>query len=587
MRPSSAPGKRWRVQPLIPPSVQRRLGAYHPILAQLLYNRSQDTPEKAQRFLEGGDDTLHNPFAMHGMSEAVARIRHAIKRGELIAVYGDFDADGVTSTALLTQALRALGGQVRPYIPNRVDEGYGLNINALDTLRDEGVRLVVTVDCGIRSLDEVAHGRRIGLDLIITDHHSVGEELPDALAVIDPKIDARLRTENGRSNGYPEDMLAGVGVAYKLADALLRAEIGQTRREPLLKLTDLLDLVALGTVADLVPLNRLENRELVRRGLDVLNRAQRPGIFELAQVAGVQPGRINTTVIGFMLAPRVNAAGRLDSAMIAYDLLTADMPLAGQLAARLQQLNEERQTKTMEALDIARQRVLRDGLDSTPLIFDAGPEFEAGIVGLVAGRLSEEFYRPAVVVEQGETESRGSCRSIPGFDITRALDECADLLVRHGGHAQAAGFTVRNENLSALRERLRAIAERALAGQDLRPELVADAEVRLADLTLELAYEVQRLEPTGTDNETPLFIARGLHVTDRRRVGRDKSHLRLRLTDGMRFIEAIAFKQGDWDEHMPAEVDVAFHLELNEWNGTIRLQLNVQDIQPAGASRLR
>jgi single-stranded-DNA-specific exonuclease len=449
------------------------------------------------------------------------------------------------------------------------------------------VRLVVTVDCGIRSLEEVAHGRRIGLDMIVTDHHSVGDELPDALAVIDPKIDARLRAENGRTATYPEDMLAGVGVAYKLADALVRAEMGQTRREPALKLSDLLDLVALGTVADLVPLDRLENRELVRRGLEVLNRAQRPGIFELAQVAGVQPGRINTTAIGFMLGPRINAAGRLDSAMIAYELLTAEMPHAGQYAQRLQALNEERQTRTLEALAIARERALRDGLDSTPLIFDAGPEFEAGIVGLVAGRLCEEFYRPAVVIEQGETESRGSCRSIPGFDITRALDECADLLVRHGGHAQAAGFTVRNENLPALRERLLALADRALQGQDLRPELLADAELRLSDLTLELAYEVQRLEPTGTANETPLFITRGLRVTDRRRVGRDGHHLRLRLSDGSRFVEAIAFKQGDWDERMPAEVDVAFHLELNEWNGTIRLQLNVQDIQPAGASPLR
>ncbi|MGQ9848762.1 MAG: single-stranded-DNA-specific exonuclease RecJ [Aggregatilineaceae bacterium] len=583
----SAQVKRWRVQPLIPPSVQRRLGAYHPMLAQLLYNRGQDTPEKARLFLEGGDDTLHNPFTMYGMSDAVGRIRQALRRGELIAVYGDFDADGVTSTVLLTQTLQALGGRVRPYIPNRVDEGYGLNTNALDALRDEGVRLVVTVDCGIRSLEEVAHGQRIGLDLIVTDHHSVGDELPDALAVIDPKIDARLRAESRRAAAYPEDMLAGVGVAYKLADALVRAEMGQARREPPLKLSDLLDLVALGTVADLVPLDRLENRELVRRGLEVLNRAQRPGIFELAQVAGVQPGKINTTAIGFMLAPRVNAAGRLDSAMIAYNLLIAEMPHAGQFAQRLQALNEERQTKTMQALDIARQRALRDGLLETPLIFDAGPEFEPGIVGLVAGRLCEEFYRPAVVVEQGEAESRGSCRSIPGFDITRALDECADLLVRHGGHAQAAGFTVRNENLPALRERLLALADRALAGQDLRPELLADAELRLSDITLELVRELQRLEPTGTGNETPLFIARGLRVTDRRRVGREGNHLRLRLSDGLRFIEAIAFKQGNWDEHMPAEIDVAFHLELNEWNGSIRLQLNVQDMQPAGASSLR
>lgn len=552
------------------------------MLAQVLYNRGQDTPEKARMFLEGGDYALHNPFLMHGMAQAVARIRQAIKRSELIAVYGDFDADGVTSTALLTQALQALGGRVRPYIPNRVDEGYGLNTNALDQLKDEGARLVVTVDCGIRSLEEVAYGRRIGLDMIVTDHHSVGEELPDALAVIDPKIDARLRADNGTTGWYPEDMLAGVGVAYKLADALLRAEATQTNRTPDFKLEDLLDLVALGTVADLAPLNRLENRELVRRGLAVLNRAQRAGVYELSQVSGVEPGKIDTTAIGFMLAPRLNAAGRLDSAMIAYDLLMADQPGAGALAERLQELNERRQALTSEAVETARQRALGEGTADVPLIFDAGTEYMSGIVGLVAGRLCEEFFRPAVVIEQGEDESRGSCRSIPGFDITRALDECADLLVRHGGHAQAAGFTVRNENIGCLRERLADIAERKLGEQDLRPELIIDAEVPLGELTMDMARALQRLEPTGAGNRTPLFVTRGLRVVEARRVGKEAKHLRLRLADGAHWMDAIAFKQGDWAERMPSEVDVAFHLEINEWNGSSRRQLNVQDLRHSG-----
>jgi len=552
------------------------------VLAQVLYNRGQDTPEKARMFLDGGDYALHNPFLMHGMAQAVARIRQAIKRGELIAVYGDFDADGVTSTALLTQALQALGGRVRPYIPNRVDEGYGLNTNALDQLKDEGARLVVTVDCGIRSLEEVAYGRQIGLDMIVTDHHSVGEELPDALAVIDPKIDARLRADNGTTGWYPEDMLAGVGVAYKLADALLRAEATQTNRTPDFKLEDLLDLVALGTVADLAPLDRLENRELVRRGLAVLNRAQRAGVYELSQVSGVEPGKIDTTAIGFMLAPRLNAAGRLDSAMIAYNLLMADQPGAGALAERLQELNERRQALTSEAVETARQRALGEGTADVSLIFDAGTEYMSGIVGLVAGRLCEEFFRPAVVIEQGEDESRGSCRSIPGFDITRALDECADLLVRHGGHAQAAGFTVRNENIGCLRERLADIAERKLGEQDLRPELIIDAEVPLGELTMDMARALQRLEPTGAGNRTPLFVTRGLRVVEARRVGKEAKHLRLRLADGAHWMDAIAFKQGDWAERMPPEVDVAFHLEINEWNGSSRRQLNVQDLRRSG-----
>ena len=578
LHPSSAV-KRWRVQALVPSGVRAALCAYDPVLAQVLYNRGQDTPEKARMFLEGSDDALHSPFLMRGMADAVARIRHAIRRDELIAVYGDFDADGVTSTALLTQTLQALGGRVRPYIPNRVDEGYGLNTHALDQLKDEGARLAVTVDCGIRSLEEVAYGKRIGLDMIVTDHHSVGEELPDALAVIDPKID---RADNGMMGWYPEDMLAGVGVAYKLADALLRAEQKQPGRRPDFKLEDLLDLVALGTVADLAPLDRLENRELVRRGLEVLNRAQRAGVYELTQVSGVEPGKIDTTVIGFMLAPRINAAGRLGSAMIAYDLLMADQPGAGALALQLQELNERRQILTMEAVEIARQRALGEGAADVPLIFDAGPEYMSGIVGLVAGRLCEEFFRPAVVIEQGEGESRGSCRSIPGFDITQALDECADLLVRHGGHSQAAGFTVRNENIGCLRQRLTEIALRKLGGQDLRPELVIDAEVSLGDLTMDMVRDLQRLEPTGAGNRTPLFVARGLHVVGVKRVGKDNKHLRLSVSVGARTIDAIAFKQGDWAERMPPEVDVAFHLEINTWNGSSRLQLNVQDLRRSG-----
>lgn len=569
--------------PRIPADVLGALGTHHPVLAQVLYNRGQDTPDKVRLFLEGSDNALYNPFAMHGMHEAVARIRAAIKQRELVAVYGDFDADGVTSTALLVQAIESLGGRVMPYIPNRVDEGYGVNTDALQSLADDGVKLVITVDCGIRAVEEVAFGRSLGLDIIVTDHHSVGDEIPDALAVLDPKVDAMLREQNSDTRGYPEDMLAGVGVAYKLAEALVKAEESQSRRSIGLKLEDLLDLVALGTVADLAPLDRPENRELVRRGLEVLNRAQRPGIYELAQVARVEPGKMNTVSIGFMLGPRINAAGRLDSAMTAYHLLaTRDITEASRLAQQLQQINIERQNLTMEAVEIARARALSGADDDLPLIFDSGPEFLPGIVGLVAGRLCEEFYRPAVVIEQGEEESRGSCRSVPEFDITKALDQCADLLVRHGGHAQAAGFTVRNENLLLLREHLMAMAAEALSGQDLRPTLDIDAEVPFDYLTMDLARTLQQLEPTGARNSAPVFVTRHMHVQECRRVGNEGKHLRLRLSNGFNHIDAIGFKLGEWAERIPPYVDIAYHLEVNEWNGNIKLQLNVQDLRAPG-----
>ncbi|NDJ75155.1 MAG: single-stranded-DNA-specific exonuclease RecJ [Chloroflexi bacterium] len=568
---------------MAPDHVLAELHDFHPVIAQVLFNRGQDTRDKARLFLEGGDDVLFNPFTMHGMNQAVGRIRHAIKKQELIAVYGDFDADGVTSTALLTQALEAFGARVLPYIPDRADEGYGVNVEALQTLADDGVRLVITVDCGIRAVEEIEEGKKLGVDMIITDHHSVGDELPNALAVIDPKIDAKLRLEEGRTNGYPEDMLAGVGVAFKLADALLRAEQNQSRRQPNLKLEDLLDLVALGTVADLAPLDRPENRELVRRGLDVLNRAQRPGIYELAQVARVEPGKISTTSIGFMLGPRINAAGRLGSAMTAYRLLaTRDITRASELAQDLQRINIERQNLTMEAVEIARARALKGADGDLPLIFDAGPEFLSGIVGLVAGRLCEEFYRPAVVIEMGEDESRGSCRSVPEFDITQALDRCADLLVRHGGHAQAAGFTIRNENLPLLRDQLMLLAEEALSGQELQPSIDIDAEVPFDYLTMDLAQRLNRLEPTGARNSAPVLATRRMRVLDYKRVGNEGKHLRLKLSNGIHNIDAIGFKQGEWAERMPLYIDVAYHLEINVWNGITKLQLNVQDLRPAG-----
>ncbi len=565
--------KRWQIAPPVPPGHVARFPHMHPLTLQVLYNRGVTDPADVAAFLrgEGGEA---NPFDLPGMPAAVTRLRRALRAGEPIVVYGDFDADGVTATALLVQVLRALGGRVRPYIPHRVDEGYGLHKEALTQLARDGARVVVTVDCGVRSLDEIIHANRLGLDVIVTDHHSVARKLPKAVAVVDPK------REDSR---YPFDELAGVGVAYKLAQALLRSQ-RQTpviTREVRLEEEDLVDLVALGTVADLVSLIG-ENRTLVHRGLARINRMERPGIEALCRQAGLKPGQVDATAISYVLGPRLNAAGRLAHAKVAYQLLETKYPAeAERLASELNRLNRERQQLTLEIQERARQLALATAKDA-PLLFAAAPDFPAGIVGLVASRLVDEFYRPAVVVEVGEETSRGSCRSIPEFHITNALDECTGLLIHHGGHAAAAGFTVSNEHLDTLADRLRRLAAEQLADIELTPVLSVDAEVELAQMTGDLQQELTKLEPCGYANPHPLFLSRNVLVKRHRAVGKAGRHLKLTLSDGRATWDGIAFRLGEWVGKLPDRVDIVYHLEVNEWNDQRRLQLNVQDIRPAG-----
>jgi single-stranded-DNA-specific exonuclease len=569
--------KQWLLANAASPEHLQRYRGMSSIMAHILYNRGFFNPDDALRFLLAQGEPF-NPFLMKGMNQAVSRIRDAIKREERIIVYGDFDADGVTATALLVSALRTLGAQVKPYIPHRIDEGYGLNSEALVRLAKEGNRLIITVDCGVRSLQEVEDGKRAGLDIIVTDHHSVGDEVPAAKAVINPK-------QAGCK--YPEKMLAGVGIAYKLSDALYRAASQDKRaQQPTLPLEHLLDLVAIGTVADLAPLDKLENRVLVQRGLDVINNGVRTGVRALIDVAALKHGTLNAQNIGFALGPRINAAGRLDSAMAAYHLLVAEEPTqAAQLAGELQTLNTRRQELTRQAQDIVHEQLAHEGVAAdAPLIFAQHKDFQPGIVGLVAGRLTEEYYRPAVILELGEHESRASCRSIPQFDITHALDQCADLLVRHGGHAQAAGLTVRNENIPALRERLTEIAQQQLDGQALAPTLEIDLELPPSKIDIALAQELTQLEPTGHSNRPPIFMTRGLKVHETRTVGKEDQHLKLKFARaGMPTLDAIGFGLGEWAKHMPPLIDVAYSLEINEWNGNRSVQLRLEDIRPAQA----
>lgn len=559
--------KRWMISEPIPASIDQLLVRYPPFFRQILYSRGVQSEQEALAYLNGEADSC-DPFLLTDMDALVQRLSAAIDALEPIAVYGDYDVDGVTATVLLTQVLKRYGAEVMEYIPHRFDEGYGLNIEALEQLAAQGVRLVVTVDCGIRSPREAERARELGVDLIISDHHSPGDEFPQAQAVICPKRPGDL---------YPDKNLSGVGLAYKIAQALeLR------RPEDEVSADDWLDLVALGTVADVVPL-RGENRTLVRRGLQLMRTGRRPGLLSLSNVAGINYPRASAGDIAFLLGPRLNAAGRLDTAMDSLRLLMCeDIMQAGMLAQQLDNQNRQRQEITVQMQKEALQHVEEYGADA--LLFAFSPGFNSGIVGLVASRLVDVFYRPAIVGFEDEKNgvTRASCRSIPEFHITQALDQCSELLVRHGGHALAAGFTVTNENRPELVRRLREIANAQLDGKELRPALRADLEIPLRDLRPDFLPYLDMLQPTGQDNPEAVFVSRNLQITKTRKVGSEGQHLRLTVSDRGIVYDGIAFRQGHRADDLPARVDMMYVFERNEFNGRVSLQLNVRDFRASG-----
>ncbi|MEE8568451.1 MAG: single-stranded-DNA-specific exonuclease RecJ [Anaerolineales bacterium] len=559
--------KRWRLTPPIPPDVQHSLAEYRPFEQEILFNRGIRTTKEVDAYFTFGISQDHDPFLMSGMDQAVERLQAAVASGENIVIYGDYDADGVTATALLVDVLRRIGASVGHYIPNRFNEGYGLNHDALTKIRERGGELVITVDCGVRAVDEIEHAVSLGLDVIVTDHHQPGTCLPPALAVINP---------SQRGDSYPFKELAGVGVAYKLAQALLR-RLGQP--EPI----ESLDLVAIGTVADIVPLYG-ENRQLVRMGLEQLNRTQRLGLRAIIETIGHEFGHLNTTTIGFGIGPRLNAAGRLDSAERAFNLLMAIEEMeAKHLANQLEEINRERQHITREMVERARIQVV--GKDPPPLLIIAiDPGFNQGVIGLAASRLVEEFYRPSIVAAYGEKVIRGSARSIPEFHITEALDECEELLERYGGHSAAAGFSVRNERFDEFKQRINQVATEKLAEIELRPTLTVDAVVRFSDLDWSLHEFIERMEPCGYGNPFPVLAVQDVEVVSKRTVGAEGRHLKLTMRDEQKKVfDAIAFRQGHFYTDLPQRVDLAFRLERNDYRGVSSLQLNVLNIRPAGS----
>lgn len=560
----------WRLRPPAPPEVLAQLAPLPPLAAQVMANRDLCTRAEVEAFLEEDYRQLADPFLMKGMAEATERLQRALYQDEPVVVYGDFDADGVTGAALLVQALRHMGGHVRAYIPHRIEEGYGLNRDVVEQLAAEGTRLLITVDCGTSNVTEVARAGELGMDVIVTDHHLPPGRLPPALALLNPRQ---------ADCAYPFKRLAGVGIAFTLVRGLVQAGVPRDG----LRGRDLLDLVALGTVADVSPLVG-ENRILVAQGLRAIHRTRRPGLRALLAVSEVRPAQVNTGTIGFVLGPRLNAAGRLSHADRAYRLLLAEtQEEAAALALELDQLNRDRQALTAEVLERARQQVLSMP-EERRLIFLADPDFPAGVVGLVAGKVTEEFCRPTLLVELGEEESRGSARSIPAFHVTDALAQCAELLSRYGGHRLAAGFTVPNDNIPALASRLAALAEAQLDEAALAPALTVDAEAELAELNWEVLEVLEQLAPFGIENPRPLFLCRHVQVKQSRQVGAEGRHLRLTLSDGQVAYSAIAFRQGERRSICPegAYIDVVCALRRNSWQGRERLDLEVRDLQPAG-----
>ncbi|HSN93002.1 MAG TPA: single-stranded-DNA-specific exonuclease RecJ [Anaeromyxobacteraceae bacterium] len=573
---SGRPGKRWVVSS-VDEARAARLAAelrLHPLAARVLDARGLGDPSAAESFLAVRLADLPDPFAMAGMDAAVARIVHAVESGERIACYGDYDVDGVTSTALLAGFLRAAGGEVTIYTPHRLVEGYGLNAGAVERLARQGVRLLVTLDCGITSVDEVRTAAGLGLDTVVVDHHTVPVELPAAAAILNP---------HRPGCAYPAKELAAVGVTFALAMALRRrlrerGRFGGGRSEPNLRAA--LDLVALGTVADVVPLVGT-NRILVRWGLEELARGRRPGLRALKRVAGIAEGApVSAGQVAFRLAPRINAAGRLDDAGRGVRLLLEeDAARARALAEELDRENQARQEIERRMLDEALADAtvrVRAGARGLVLARDG---WHAGVVGIVAARVAERFHRPAVLVGVGEDGTgKGSGRSIEGFHLYDALAACAGHLKAFGGHRHAAGVTVTREAVPRFREAFEAHAAARIADEDLVPRCRIDGWVAEADLTDRAAEDLDRLGPFGAGHPEPVFALRGT-PSRARTVGAGGTHLKLALGRGL---DAIGFGLGERLAACAGPVEAAFSLGFDEWDGSRRLQLRLRDLRPAG-----
>lgn len=563
--------KKWLLAKKIGDDLKKQFPEIDPVALQLLINRGLATQQSIDEFLHPDySRDVHDPFAFRDMDRAVMRISKAIAAGEKITVHGDYDADGVSATAIMVTVLKALGAQLHVHIPHRSLEGYGLSEKTVHELDKNGTKLIVTVDCGIASQKEVALANSKGIDVIVTDHHEQQPELPPAFAIINPQVE---------ESGYPFRELSGSGVAFKLAHALCIRDGGKKLKEGFEKW--LLDLVAIGTITDCMPILG-ENRTLVKYGLVVLRKTRRLGIQELVKQIGITQESLDSTAVGFMIGPRLNAAGRLEHANTAYELLlTEDREEAERIAVGLGKTNQERQRMTEKIVNLAKKQI--GEVKDEKILFAIGDGWIPGIVGLVAGRLLEEYSRPVLIMGAKENgEIVGSGRSIPSFDVTRALIETRDLLDHFGGHAVACGFSLSSSKLDDFKKRMTKLAEAKIKTADMVKCIQIDTEVRLKDVNWELVELLSQFEPFGEDNTQPRFVAYGLTVMDLQKVGNDGKHLRLVVKHDEEIEKIIAFGIGNtWGNQLKIGdvVDVVFELSIHEWNGNREIQLKLVDIK--------
>jgi single-stranded-DNA-specific exonuclease len=572
---------RWSIapsQPLLAEQIANTLGISR-LLAQCLLNRGLSETAPIGAFLEPRLKSLADPFELPNMAAAVERLFRAREAGEGLVIFGDYDVDGVTSTALLLEVLQQLGWTTHYYLPNRMDEGYGLSQDAVENcLKKFPVPLLLAVDCGSTAVETIAWLKERGVDVLVLDHHQVSDPPPEAVALVNPQL---VREANPGAPNFHE--LCSAGLAFKLAHAIVkRGRDSGLAGAADFDLRPLLDLVALGTIADIVPLTG-ENRILVSAGLERLKATQRPGLVALKKVAQIGP-TVGTYEAGFQLAPRLNAAGRLETAEDALRLLMARhlaeaLPLAESLDSR----NRERQKIERSVVEEASGAVRAKFNPETDYVIVEGRLlWHIGVVGIVASRVLQEFYRPTVIIGGDGEDWRGSGRSIAGFDLAAALRECSDLLLRHGGHAMAAGLSIRSSNLDAFRERLNGLARRSLSPDALQPSLRLDAEVGLKELTLGSLNELDRLRPNGHSNPSVQFCTGNLtHQRPLQRIGTDRQHVKMWVTDGARSLEAVWWGAGNGS--LPVgQFDLAFTPQLNDFNGRRTVQLKVLDWRPTG-----
>ena len=534
-----------------------------PIIAQLLINRNIRTAKEAELFLNPSLLNLHDPFLMKSMEPAVLRIKRAIRNKEKILVYGDYDVDGISATALLSAVLKRLKADVDTYIPSRLEDGYGLNKKAISSIHEKGIELLITVDCGITAVSEVKLLNSLGIDIIITDHHTPAKQLPDTDIILNPLQD---------SCSYPDKNLAGVGVVFKLASGLLGRDDNW--------LYEQLDLVCLGTVADVVPLIG-ENRILVKNGLSELTHTKKEGLKALIKESYLGDRDITSYHVGYILAPRINAAGRLGKPEISLDLLLTDEPKhANELAKILTQENKNRQK--MEAL-VLRQAMARieSEIDFTQqrVIVLENDNWHKGIIGIVASRIVDRFYRPAIVISMDGDEGKGSCRSIRNFNLFNALSECSDFLKNYGGHKYAAGLTVAKSMLSDFKDKINRIAHEKILDKDLIPCVKIDTEISISSLNKDLLKELDSLAPFGTGNPRPVFSSRNLNIKNTPQILR-RSTLKMWVTDGKTTAEAIGFNMADSlpSDHLKQKIDLAYSCDLNTYKGITSIKLQIKDM---------